>query len=250
MPEVTTSVVPTSATQSPVAVVLTFSASRSGSDGVPQEQVASLNHYSVTPEVSSLWNAKLTSTQMIPDNRLLSKEDRGSNYLEGEARKGIADKEVDWWGTPISLNGHACHDLWFCYARMAQPLLLPDLVFGDVESLEGNPIKYIRRAALVYQDSQSAICNCIDDLYSWQRNACLYVVIGVVDAFVEFDRQGPPSSGQGVVEDPFHKGVPPICCLSGCANDALTDSWFLAMVTDSDGQDSTWARGVGRPHAS
>ncbi|KAK7380398.1 hypothetical protein VNO78_32908 [Psophocarpus tetragonolobus] len=54
-----------------------------------KEQVAYLDHCSVTPEVSSLWNAELTSMQVMLDNQLLSKEDRGPNCLEGGAGRGV-----------------------------------------------------------------------------------------------------------------------------------------------------------------
>ncbi|KAK7384917.1 hypothetical protein VNO78_30620 [Psophocarpus tetragonolobus] len=41
-----------------------------------KERVTRLDHYRVTPEAPFLWNAKLTSAQVMSDDRLLSKEDR------------------------------------------------------------------------------------------------------------------------------------------------------------------------------
>ncbi|KAK7407180.1 hypothetical protein VNO78_08880 [Psophocarpus tetragonolobus] len=39
--------------------------------------MARLDHCSVMPEAPPLWNAKPTSSQVMSDNRLLSKEDQG-----------------------------------------------------------------------------------------------------------------------------------------------------------------------------
>ncbi|KAK7390998.1 hypothetical protein VNO78_19272 [Psophocarpus tetragonolobus] len=82
-----------------------------------QERVAYLDHYNVTPEVSSMWDTELTSAQ-------------------GVVEKGAVNGEVYQKGMPFSLDRQATHDLWFCCVGIAQSfrydcLLLDFLRVGE-----------------------------------------------------------------------------------------------------------------------